>query len=429
MSILKDIPELIQAEVITEETAAKIQEYYKAKGGSLTNKLFIVFGILGACLVGLGIILILAHNWDELPKMIKLVFAFVPLIIGQALCGHALFRQAESVAWRETTATFLFLSIGACIALVSQIYNIPGNLNSFVLTWMVVALLLVYVMRSSIASMFYIIGITYYGFNTGYWTYPKSESYIYWGLLLLVLPFYYYLTQKKSKSNFLTFHNWLIPASVTLVLGTVATNAEELMMIAYMSLFGLLYLIGDLPFFADRKLRNNGFKIFGAVGTMVLLLGLSFDWYWMDLSKFENISSDMIGTPEFFAAIILTILAIVLLVQYAKRREPDDFKPVAITFLLFIGTFFVGLFTPAAAVIINIYVFVLGLLTIRIGTQQNHLGILNYGLLTIAALVTCRFFDTDISFFFRGVLFIAVGCGFFAANYFMLQKRKTNELS
>jgi hypothetical protein len=69
------------------------------------------------------------------------------------------------------------------------------------------------------------------------------------------------------------------------------------------------------------------------------------------------------------------------------------------------------------------------LLTIREGIRYDHLVILNYGLITVTALITCRFFDTDLNFVFRGLLFIFIGAGFFAANYFMLQKRKDNELS
>ncbi|MEM6542707.1 MAG: DUF2157 domain-containing protein, partial [Bacteroidota bacterium] len=61
------------------------------------------------------------------------------------------------------------------------------------------------------------------------------------------------------------------------------------------------------------------------------------------------------------------------------------------------------------------------------GAKQDHLGILNYGLLILTALVVCRFFDTDLSFVVRGIMFVSVGAGFFVANYLMLKKRKANE--
>jgi hypothetical protein len=55
---------------------------------------------------------------------------------------------------------------------------------------------------------------------------------------------------------------------------------------------------------------------------------------------------------------------------------------------------------------------------------MNHLGILNYGLVIISILVACRFFDTDMSFVLRGLIFVSLGLGFFAVNYWMIKKRK-----
>jgi uncharacterized membrane protein len=94
--MLKDIPELLKAGVITKETADSIQDYYQTKSGSSANRLFIVFGILGAILVGLGIILIIAHNWDELSRATKTLFAFLPLLIGQVLCGFVLIKKQNT---------------------------------------------------------------------------------------------------------------------------------------------------------------------------------------------------------------------------------------------------------------------------------------------------------------------------------------------
>jgi hypothetical protein len=52
------------------------------------------------------------------------------------------------------------------------------------------------------------------------------------------------------------------------------------------------------------------------------------------------------------------------------------------------------------------------------------LSLLNYGLLILTALIICRFFDLDMSFVARGLLFVLVGAGFFAANIWMVKKRK-----
>ncbi|MGK2864281.1 MAG: DUF2157 domain-containing protein [Chitinophagaceae bacterium] len=427
MSILKDIPELVKSQVISQDTADKIRDYYRDKGRQSTNRLFIVFGILGAILVGLGIILIIAHNWDELSRATKTSLAFLPLLIGQIICGFTLIKKQDSIIWRESGTAFLFFAVGASISLVSQIYNIPGNLSAFLLTWMLLCLPLIYVMKSSIASLLFLIGITYYAGETSYWSYPSSESYFYWMLLLLVLPHYYMLYKKSPESNFMIFHNWLVPLSVIISLGTVAESTDELMFIAYFSLFGLLYLIGNLYFFTQQKPISNGYKILGSLGTIALLFTLSFDWFWRDLRSKDFHVNEIIVSPEFFASTIISLLACGLLYLQQKNKALSEIKPLALVFILFIATFILGQSSPIAVVLINLIVFSIGILTIREGARQNHLGILNYGLLVITVLVICRFFDTDLGFVIRGILFVFVGFGFFATNYRMLKKRKTNE--
>src|SRR6187431_2989126 len=109
-NILQELPELVDAEVITEETAKKISAYYESKASGSPNRLFIVFGILGALLVGMGIILIIAHNWDSLNKGVKLSLALLPLLLGQALCAYALLKENKSVAWKESASVFLMLT-------------------------------------------------------------------------------------------------------------------------------------------------------------------------------------------------------------------------------------------------------------------------------------------------------------------------------
>lgn len=425
--MLKDLQELVKADVISQNMADNISDFYRKKRDDSTNRLFIIFGILGAILVGLGIVIIIAHNWDELSRITKTFFAFLPLLVGQFLCLFALIKKQESVAWRESSAAFLFFSVGASISLVSQIYNIPGDLGDFLLTWMLLCLPLIYVMNSSIVSLLYIVGITFYAGETSYWSQPQSVAYSYWLLLLAVLPHYYMLFKKIPESNFMIFHHWLLPISVVISLGTVADKNGSLMYIAYFSLFGLFYLVGNLAIFMHKKSKNNGYKILGTLGTIILLLTLSFDWFWKELSARDFQFNEILATPEFFAAVILSLLAAILLFFQLKNKSVNEIKPIAPIFILFIVTFILGLYSTIAVVLINFFVFAIGILTIKDGAKKDHLGILNFGLLIITALVICRFFDTNLSFVFKGILFVSVGVGFFAANSWMLKKRKTND--
>jgi uncharacterized membrane protein len=55
-------------EFFRQKRLSEIKQFYQQQSGKSGNRLIVVFGILGAILVGLGIILIIAHNWDDLSK-------------------------------------------------------------------------------------------------------------------------------------------------------------------------------------------------------------------------------------------------------------------------------------------------------------------------------------------------------------------------
>jgi hypothetical protein len=72
-------------------------------------------------------------------------------------------------------------------------------------------------------------------------------------------------------------------------------------------------------------------------------------------------------------------------------------------------------------------VLLIGIREIQKGNEEISIARLNFGVLIIAILITCRFFDTEMSFIARGILFILVGVGFFGLNYYLLKNKKQHE--
>ncbi|MEL6652629.1 MAG: DUF2157 domain-containing protein, partial [Bacteroidota bacterium] len=306
--LLKALPELIEAGIISSEKAADIRYYLESKKQPAQNRLLVVFSILGAILVGLGIILILAHNWDDLSRLTKSIIAFIPLLVGQAACAYVILKRPDNTAWKEGASAFLVFGVGASISLISQIYHIEGDLGSFMLTWMLLIAPLMYLMRSSISSLLFIAGITYYAVLVGYDSYPSENAWPYWGLLLFALPYYYQLIKKQPKGNFTRFHHWFFPLSLTICFGIWSVGNDEWMIPAYIAMFGVLYLIGQLPYFQDRKAIENGYMIIGAMGSMSLLITTSFQWFWEEISTHTEELSLLGGHQEFWVLLALLLI-------------------------------------------------------------------------------------------------------------------------
>jgi len=300
------------------------------------------------------------------------------------------------------------------------------------LTWSLVSLPLVYLLNSSMASLLYIVGITMYGVSVTY-DYPFEDGYIFWGLLLLITPHYYQLTQNKPKNNFTVLHHLFVVVSILIMLFSFTEDDGygHLMLIAYFSLFGVYYLIGKSDFFKNQKSYLNAYLVLGSAGSLILMLIASFRWWWDDWSKAKTYQleyfdwGDLLFSSEFFATILITGIGVYLLLQNLKEKSFQELAAFKWAFVPLFLLFFLGKNFPlVSTVLTNILVFAVGILTIRRGVDSNHLGILNYGLLTITALILCRFFDLDLTFIVRGILFVLIGIGFFIANYRMLQKRK-----
>jgi len=427
-TMIKYLPELVKENIISQEIADRITDYYQHKKKQGPNKLFLIFGVLGALLVGIGIILIIAHNWDDFPRNMKVVFAFLPLIVAQVLCGYTLAKKSDSMAWRESTSTFLFLSVGACISLVSQIYHISGNLSTFLSVWMCLCLPVIYLMNSSFTSILFIAGITYYACESGFFSFPYSEPYLYWLLLLLVVPHYLKIMRKSPGGNFVRFHHIIITLSVIISLGTFANKSAELMYIAYFNVFGILLMMDTIPYFQKIKLQDKAFELIGFSGTMVLLFIVSFHWIWEHLFNKHHDIDQLFTAREMIPLIITALIAIWFLYRKYRSYGLKKINPVEFTFLFFILVYVLTRFVPTLAMVcINAAILYLGVTTIINGLRNNRLGIVNFGILIVAILITCRFFDTNFSFLARGFLFVAVGAGFFLTNYRMLKNRRRNE--
>lgn len=421
--ILKALPELEEQGVISVEVSDKIRDYYLKKKTDSPNRLFAIFGIFGALLVGLGLILIVAHNWDSLSKEVQLFWAFIPVLIGQGVSIYSILKQNRSTAWKESSATFLFFAIAGSLSLISQIYNLPGTLEDFVFTWMLLVIPVMYIMPSSMAALLYLIGITFLGMS---WGFDRQLAWPYWPMLAALIPHYLFQQGKVNSRNFKMFNHYLIPISVMLAswaaIDALQFDAPALGALAFVLVLGILQAIGQSKWLHDESKGRNGYFILSTLGITVTLLVFSFKFIWIE-SVAENSSKILEEMFFSFNGFVIMGMAAILGVLFVRNQMTGQHRSEMLMQLFapaFIAIFAFGIYLPYLALVaVNLVVLLLGLAAIREGVSKENFGILNYGLLVIAALVACRFFDSNISFVWRGVAFLLLGAGFFFANYVM----------
>ena len=413
----QELKALNAADIISDDTLLRIQQYYNTNTKEKSNRLLPIFGVLGSLLVGLGLILIVAHNWDIFSRTTRTIWAFIPLLIGQFFVGFSLLKR-KGKSWREASATFLIISIGVTISLVSQIYNIPGSFSTFLLSWILLAAPVLYLMRSYAAALIYLFMITIYAIEVGYFTGSKIP-WLYIPLLLWAIPYYLIQLKKNAAKNSLGILNWLFPISLAIVLGAFIPNSEHLALLIYTLLFGTLYLVSKFPLFSKQKLITNGYAAVGSLGTVCTLSFGTFMGFW------ESSYHQIIHTPSLLIVISGILLGLGLLAYLYKNKLLALNNLFGTAFLVFAIVFlFRGEDPYIPTILSNFLLFGLGISAIHLGSKHLQYSTLNYGLLIITLQITYRFFDTEISFVIRGVLFILIGLGFFLTNYILFRKQR-----
>ena len=413
------LPELVREGLISSEQAERITARYAAPKDQGGNRMMLLFSILGGFLIGLGIILVVAHNWDDLGKPARTVFAFLPMAVGQCIVGWTMWKAPNSRGWKEGGAAFLLLAVGACIALVSQIYHIPGQLDGFLLTWSLLTVLLLYVPGSLIATLLYLGMITWYAAaaRTEHWstvTYPWA----YLPLLLAALPVYAREWRERGSSVGFFWLSSFMAVSIGIASQLFWQDGHLEIAIGIMGLAVAYCLVPWAH--GGKRLRTAAFPFIGSATILGILIFLSYHEIWAD----EMSDHAALGT-DLWPTLILLAIGITAYALALRSREPFTRSLFPESLWAVLLAYAIGLWSPMlATVCVNAWMFILGLHAVRIGLAQDSLPRMNLGLAIISGIIVLRFFDLDINDALKGVVFILLGAGFLLMNVRLIKQRK-----
>jgi uncharacterized membrane protein len=333
-------------------------------------------------------------------------------------------------AWREVSGGWLALSIGACIALISQIYHLTGDMDTFLLTWLALGGGLIYLLSSSVVAVLFLLGATWYVLEAGYgYRSEANAGWPYWVMVAFLLPWYINEVKQRPSGFFAGLLHFLLPISLLFGLGMFAKRGNiGLMWVAYCSLLGAFLLLG--LWLAQKKLagRFNGYYIVGLPGSLGLLMMATFTDFWKDLSQESSYNMADASAWPGIMAFIITLAAFLLLVKKCHKLTLKKWYLPAFGFVVFVLLWLASWASlpGLAAFGANVFVLMCGVWMLWRGQVTQSFLRLNIGLAVIGLLAVLRFFDTELSFVLKGVIFIGVGLGFVLANYQLIQKKKSN---
>ena len=396
MKILKELDELTAAEVISPEVAERIRHYAEQRTQSnSSHRLLTVFGALGAILIALGVIVLLAHNWDELPRWIKTFFSFLPLLAGQAACGYLLFKKGLTSWWGDAAAAFTALTIGATIAMVHQVYNLPdSSFASFLTLWLILALPTLYLMRSRATAILYYIGIgalCILGYREWTTYYTSLVTFV------LILPFYIWHIRYKTNSA-------ITVVFTGIALSVLSTNIRDNSTILWFVLLSAIYIM--IGKYLQTSIYYNAYKV-------AALLCIPICFFIEDFPSFNN-NYTLYTT----IAIVLFYFLLIAKYYYIDKKEKTPDLVLVFPLLYIFSIYLVRLY------LYDLVILAFGAYYIWKGFKSERSLVVNYGLSVISVEIAIRFFDSSYPFIIKGIVFILLGIGFFVANYFILKQKK-----
>lgn len=419
--LYEQLPELVEKGIIPTASVDLIRNHYGPADKNLGGRTILtMFGIIGVILVGLGIILIIAHNWDQLSRMTRALIAVGMLLVAQILVGASIWFKKDNRVWAESSATFLMITIGASISLIGQTYHLADDFSSFLLTWMLLSIPLVYLMGVTTPALMYLVGVTTWAVSGEFGGIGKQ---LIWVLLGLIGPYYWNLVKKDPYANPSVIISWIFTLCFYISFGTAfATNLEHLFILAYAALFALTYFSGIIWFDDPVKVWQKPFKAIGLMGCIGLSFLLTFKDVWRSIGQ----GFYSIGGAEYLLVFSLLALVTVLGTRVINKKTGNSllFGGVPVVAALGFLLLYFDVTGINATVLFNGYMLVLSIVTILRGVREGSLGTLNIGMLMVAALIIMRFFDINFSFVARGLVFVVLGSCFLAANWIMVRRKK-----
>jgi len=413
----------VREQIITDAQAARICSLYPTP--TTVPWGLLLFTGFGAVVLGLGVILLLAYNWDELPKIAKLglVFGSVAAAHGGAL--HL--RRLDG--WRpilgEAVALLGTMFFGAGIWLVAQIYNIDEHYPNGFLFWGLGALAMAWAMDSIPQALVSVVVLTIWGCTEIFAFHSAID-----GSWLLIAIGVGALAWRKHSSLLLA----TVLASLYILILSNAGYWSNESGVFFSALAFSVGLLGTRHLL-DVPMRNAGFgrviAFFGFTGFLICAFILTFENTAEHLLKW-SLPEDAAAWVWFYrwvlpvAALANWCLPLLRLFREKSTAVPREewLCPIAIFYSL--GLSLAGLSSEheLATLAFNLIVLALATAWMVRGCRDGQRRDMIIGSLILTTLVFARYFDLFDNLAARGAAFLLLGAILFAEGFYYRRLRK-----
>ncbi|BAJ01990.1 DUF2157 domain-containing protein [Shewanella violacea] len=411
----------VDESLITHEQGQAILAKYGESLDNDANKTsfgYYLLMALGSLFIGLALILIISHNWDEIPSLVK-TGALILLTLTTNLIGLRLYltnRHQAANIW----VFFGAISYGTSIMLIAQIYHLGEHYPDGIYWWALGVLPLVLLTRSRLLSLLMLaLGTIWLCVEVGEAFFPASYPVFVLSALFLAL-------YCRSTPIIFVFSLFALLVWLNLALAWLMGSGMNYEPFGDLLPFSLaLGLVFNGLAWALMRTSNPTWREYGLVlhlwllrVSVVTLLILSFEGVWHEYSS----ESDM--------TLVLSIAALIMCGVVSWRLSAKNGRYASMPAVLYSICFSICFIAQAylssgdmiAAVTINFLLLVLGISLIRRGIEQDETQYFYTGVGVLLATAFVRYFDLIGDYLGGALLFlIAASIMMLAARYWRLR--------
>lgn len=419
--------------VVSPEQADQLRERYEVPQPPSKEAVpwgLLVFATAGAIVIGLGVILLFAYNWDEIPKFGKLALVFAAVIGAHTAGIRLLAKDGWQPKLGEALVALGTMFYGAGIWLVAQIYNIDEHYPNGFLFWALGALAMAWAIRSTANGLMAAVLLTIWACCE---TFDFRDPHI--AALLLIAGGLLPLAWKQRSALLLA----ATLAAIQLLLATniVSWSGGSLAFTATLA-WGVLLVAAARLTDAGRPDFSGGAAVmsfFGYGAFLVCAYMLSFtraaddllNWNW------NRGLSPGIGHGFGWSLFVIGLAAWVWIgVRSLLRKElvierEEWLLPIALIYCFIVASLGGRGWEHFISWSFNLMLLGLAVMWMWRGCQESRLGTTVVGSLLLSAIVLARYFDLFQSLASRGLAFIVLGGIFIGEAMYYRRVRREKE--
>lgn len=396
------------------------------------SRLINTLATLGAVLVGLGILLFIASNWDKLGRSTKIsiIFSIIALF---NFAGYYFRIKKEQPGLSEGFLLIGAFSFGAGIWLIAQIYQIHYNFSAGVLFWILGILPVALFYRSwPVLSLSSILGAIWLFSYMGY--YPERQAYGFFLLLSAITALSY--IQKQRFSLFVmifTLAVWL-GRFCFLKLRPWEYYFENSFLGPQLALAGTYMCFGFILYgLGIWHLRGKRFSGFAFLYKFLGVLFVVFSAYSLTYAHHYDKEKVAVWPVSLMGLIVILsfLVAAIFFWLSGRSKEKTESREIRLTldfFVLGLLAVFISFSRlKAVSLSFNFVTVIVTLGFMYLGFLRHSEGIFRLSIALFFLNILSRYFDIFWKMMPRSLLFIFGGVLLIIGSIFVERKRKQIE--